>query len=156
YFAYDMVRLFERIPDHARDDLKMDDALMMFYLRLVVFDHVRRSVWIVRNVFTEGEGSLRAKYLAAVREIRDTRRLLATPLSEQPAPVRHTPLRVTSNMTRRRFLGAVKTSKEYIRAGDIFQVAISQRFSAKTDAAAFDIYRALRVVNPSPYMYFLK
>ena len=62
YFAYDMVRLVERIPDTARDDVGMDDAVMMFFLGLVVFDHVRHRVWIVRNVFTDGEGSLRAKY----------------------------------------------------------------------------------------------
>src|SRR5579862_7483412 len=80
YFAYDMVRLFERIPDTTRDDLGMDDALMMFYLVLVVFDHVRRRVWIVRNVFTDEPGSLRSKYNAAVREINETRRQLAAPL----------------------------------------------------------------------------
>src|ERR1700688_3983163 len=71
YFVYDMVRLFERIPDQARNDLGMDDAVMMFYLGLVVFDHVRRRVWVVRNVFTEGPGSLRAKYQEAVRRIRE-------------------------------------------------------------------------------------
>jgi anthranilate/para-aminobenzoate synthase component I len=76
YFAYDMVRLVERIPDTARDDVGMDDAVMMFFLGLVVFDHVRHRVWIVRNVFTDGEGSLRAKYNQAVREIRSTRRRL--------------------------------------------------------------------------------
>src|SRR6267378_2654100 len=70
YFAYDMVRLIERIPDTARDDVGMDDAVMMFYLGLVVFDHVRHRLWIVRNVYTGGEGSLRSKYNAAVREIR--------------------------------------------------------------------------------------
>ncbi len=157
YFAYDMVRLFERIPDATRDDLKMDDALMMFYLGLVVFDHVRRRVWIVRNVFVDAPGSLRAKYNAAVREIRETRRQLAAPLDNgHAAPKRRAPLRVTSNFTRRQFLAAVRKSKEYIRAGDIFQVAISQRFSARTSADPFEIYRALRVVNPSPYMYFLK
>jgi anthranilate synthase component I len=156
YFAYDMVRLFENIPDHTRDDLRMDDAVMMFYLGLVVFDHIRRRVWIVRNVFTGGEGSLRAKYHAAVREIRDTRRQLAAPLDDHPAPLRRSPLRVKSNFSRRHFLAAVRKSKAYIRAGDIFQVAISQRFSARTGAEPFEIYRALRVVNPSPYMYYLK
>ena len=65
-------------------------------------------------------------------------------------------MKVTSNFTRAKFIAAVRKSKEYIRAGDIFQVAISQRFAAKTDADPFEIYRALRVVNPSPYMYFLK
>jgi anthranilate synthase component 1 len=157
YFSYDMVRLFERIPERARNDLALDDALMMFYLGLVVFDHVRRRVWIVRNVFTGGEGSLRAKYQAAVREIRETRRKLAAPLAPaRREPPRRAPLRVTSNFTRRQFLAAVRKSKEYIRAGDIFQVAVSQRFSARTGADPFEIYRALRVVNPSPYMYFLK
>ena len=156
YFAYDMVRLFERIPDRTRDDLAMDDAVMMFYLGLVVFDHVRHRVWIVRNVFTDGEGSLRSKYQAAVREISETRRQLAAPLDDSPAPARRAPLRVASNFSRPRFLAAVHKSKKYIRAGDIFQVALSQRFSARTSADPFEIYRALRVVNPSPYMYFLK
>jgi anthranilate synthase component 1 len=157
YFAYDMVRLFERLPDQTRDDLKMDDAVMMFYLGLVVFDHVRRRVWIVRNVFTDGPGSMRTKYNAAVRQIRETRKQLAAPLDEaRRNPARRTPLRVTSNFTRPQFLAAVRKSKEYVRAGDVFQVVVSQRFSAKTSADPFDIYRALRVVNPSPYMYFLK
>src|SRR6266571_8381014 len=157
YFAYDMVRLVERIPDTARDDVGMDDAVMMFYLGLVVFDHVRHRLWIVRNVFTDGEGSLRSKYNAAVREIRATRKRLDEPVAaEHLKRRRRRPFKVTSNFSRPRFLDAVRKSKEYIRAGDIFQVAISQRFSARTDADPFEIYRALRVVNPSPYMYFLK
>ena len=160
YFAYDTVRLFERIPDNARDDLRMDDAVMMFYLRLVIFDHVRHRVWIVRNVHTDGNGSLRAKYRAAIAEIQETHRQLSTPLdSARPARKtsrRRPPLRVTSNMTRPQYIAAVRKSKEYIRAGDIFQVVISQRFAARTDADPFEIYRALRVLNPSPYMYFLK
>src|SRR5690349_18159508 len=82
YFAYDMVRLFERIPDRSQNDLGTEDAVMMFYLGLVVFDHVRHRVWIVRNVFTEGPGSLRSKYRAALREIAQTRRLLELPLDD--------------------------------------------------------------------------
>jgi anthranilate synthase component 1 len=157
YFAYDMVRLVERIPDTASNDMGMDDAVMMFFLGLVVFDHVRHQLWIVRNVFTEEAGSLRTKYNAAVREIRATRRRLEEPLTPEPPKRRHSrPLEVKSNFTRAKFLNAVRKSKEYIRAGDIFQVAISQRFSAQTDAEPFEIYRALRVVNPSPYMYYLK
>ena len=157
YFAYDMVRLFERLPDQTRNDLGMDDAVMMFYLGLVIFDHVRHRVWIVRNVFTDGEGSLRANYQAAVREIGERRRQLEASTDElRRRPVRATPLRVASNFTRRKFLAAVRKAKEYIRAGDVFQVVLSQRFSARTAAEPFDIYRALRVLNPSPYMYFLK
>jgi anthranilate synthase component I len=157
YFAYDTVRLFERIPDRTRNDLRMDDAVMMFYLRLVIFDHVRHRVWIVRNVHTDGPGSLQSKYRAAVAEIRETHRQLTTPLdAPRRTPRRPPPLRVASNMTRRQYLDAVRKSKRYIRAGDIFQVVVSQRFAARTTADAFEIYRALRVLNPSPYMYFLK
>ena len=85
YFAYDMVRLVERIPETGRDDMGLDDCVMMFYLGLVVFDHVRHRVWIIRNVFTEGKGSLRAKYDAAVREIRRTRKTLEQPLPRAAA-----------------------------------------------------------------------
>ena len=155
YFSYDMVRLAERIPASGRDDLQLDDAVLMFYLGLIAFDRVRHRVWIIRNVFTEGPGRLRAKYDAAVREIERDRRLL-----EQPLPVRRrTPAaapRLASNFSKKNFLGAVRQTKNYIRAGDIFQAVISQRFSAKTTADPFEIYRSLRVVNPSPYMYYLR
>jgi len=156
YFAYDMVRLVERIPDTGRDDLGVDDCVMMFYLGLVAFDHVQHRVWIVRNVFTGGPGSLRAKYDAAVREIERTRRKLDQPLPPQPRGRRARPLRIRSNMAKSKFLAAVRKAKAYIRAGDAFQVVVSQRFEAQTAASPFEIYRALRVVNPSPYLYFLK
>jgi anthranilate synthase component 1 len=155
YFAYDMVRLVERIPDTGRDDVGLDDCVMMFYLSLVVFDHVRHRVWIIRNVFTEGKGSLREKYDAAVREIRRTRKTLEQPLPPERRARKSGPLRVESNMTKAQFTAAVRKAKSYIRAGDVFQVVGSQRFSAKTSADPFEIYRALRVVNPSPYLYFL-
>jgi anthranilate synthase component 1 len=157
YFSYDMVRLFERIPDTGRDDAGTDDAVMMFFLGLVAFDHVQHRIWIVRNVFTEGEGSLRAKYLAAVGEIEATRRALDQPLpAEHEVSSHRPPLRFESTMSRRRYMGAVRKAKKYIRAGDIFQVVVSRRSSARTDADPFEIYRALRALNPSPYMYFLK
>ena len=157
YFGYDMVRLVERIPDTGREDVGTDDATMMFFLGLVVFDHVRHQLWIVRNVFTEGGKSLRALYNAAVREIRATRRRIEQPIAaEHPLPRRPRSFHVASNFTRARYFQAVRKAKEYIRAGDIFQVVLSQRFAARTGAPPFEIYRALRVVNPSPYMYFLK
>ena len=156
YCAYDMVRLVEDIPASGRDDLNLDDCVMMFYLGLVAFDHVRHRICIIRNVFTGGPGSLRSKYDAAVEEIRRTRQTLEGPLPKQPTVKRTGPLRVESNMTKARFTGAVRKAKEYIRAGDAFQIVVSQRFSAKTTADPFEIYRALRVINPSPYLYFLK
>jgi len=156
YFSYDVVRLFERIPDSGRDDLHLDDCVMMFYRGLIAFDHVQHRVWVIQNVFTEAPGSLRAKYDAAVREIARTRRLLEGPLPRARSSPRATPLRVASNMTKREFISDVEKAKEYIRAGDAFQIVLSQRFSAKTSADPFEIYRALRVINPSPYLYYLK
>jgi anthranilate synthase component 1 len=156
YCAYDMVRLIERIPSSGRDDLKLDDSVLMFYLGLVVFDHVQHRLWIVRNVFTKSEGSLRAKYDAAVREIQRTRRELEGPLPRQRAPRSSGRVKVNSNFTKPQFIAAVRKAQSYIRAGDIFQVVPSQRFETQTNADAFEIYRALRVINPSPYMYFLR
>jgi len=156
YFAYDMVRLIERIPDTGRDDVGVDDCVMMFYLGLIAFDHVQHRVWVIRNVFTEGPGGLRKKYDAAIREIRRTRRLLEGPLPRPRRARRAGAVRISSNMTKQEFVSAVNKSKEYILAGDAFQIVASQRFSAKTSADPFEIYRALRVVNPSPYLYFLK
>jgi anthranilate synthase component 1 len=156
-----MVRLIERLPKRLRDQIGLYDAMLMFYHGLIAFDHVRHRLWIVRNVFTEGPSTLLAKYKAAVREIRETRKLLEKPVeAENPKPVhrpaKRVPLKVTSNFRRAEYLAAVRRCKNYIRAGDIFQVVLSQRFSAKTKAAPFDVYRELRALNPSPYLFFLQ
>jgi anthranilate synthase component I len=155
YFAYDMVRLIERIPASGRDDLGLDDCVMMFYLGLIAFDHVQHRLWIVQNVFTESPGSLREKYDAAVRAIERTYRILASPLPRRRQWSTRNSLRFKSNFTKEKYFEAVRKAKSYIRAGDIFQVVPSQRFSSQTDTDSFEIYRALRVVNPSPYLYFL-
>jgi anthranilate synthase component 1 len=161
YFSYDMVRLVERLPKRLRDDIGLYDAMLMFYHGILAFDHVQHRVFVVRNVFTEGHGSLSAKYNEAVREIKRTRQLLETPVAaEQPhteSPAnKRAPLKITSNFRRPEYEAAVRKSKEYIRAGDIFQVVISQRFSVKTSSEPFQIYRELRALNPSPYLFFLQ
>jgi anthranilate synthase component 1 len=160
YFSYDMVRLIEKLPKDLRDDIGLFDAVLMFYQGLIAFDHVQHRLWIVRNVFTEGAGTLEEKYAAAVREIEQTRKLLEQPVAaeqgkrQEGQPVE--PLRVTSNFKKPAYLAAVNRVKQYIRAGDAFQVVISQRFSAKTQAEPFQIYRELRALNPSPYLFFLQ
>ncbi len=160
YFSYDMVRLIERLPKRLRDDIGLYDAMLMFYHGLIAFDHVQHRLWIVRNVFTEGVGALRTKYNAVVREIRRTRQLLEQPVAaERPkkeSKKRRPALRVKSNFRREEYLEAVRKAKNYIRAGDIFQVVISQRFSAKTKAEPFEVYRELRALNPSPYLFYLQ
>ena len=161
YFSYDMVRLIERLPRRLRDDIGLYDAVLMFYHGLIAFDHLQHRLWIVRNVFTEGHGGLRAKYDAAVREIKRTRQLLEEPIAaEHPKKSskasQRAPLKVKSNFRRPEYLDVVRKAKRYIRAGDIFQVVLSQRFSVKAQANPFEIYRQLRALNPSPYLFYLQ
>jgi anthranilate synthase component I len=161
YFSYDMVRLIERLPKRLRDEIGLYDAMLMFYHGIIAFDHVRHRLWIVRNVFTEGPGTLHAKYQAAIRKIRETRKLLEQPVAaekprREPPSSRRSKLKVTSNFRQAQYLDAVRKCKNYIRAGDIFQVVLSQRFSATTKAEPFEIYRELRALNPSPYLFFLQ
>lgn len=162
YFSYDMVRLIERLPSRLRDEVGLYDAMLMFYHGIIAFDHVQHRVWVVRNVWTEGDGSLKSKYDAAVREIKRTRKLLEEPVAaERPEKsagkkTKKQPLRIASNFKRGDYLRIVRRAKQYIRAGDIFQAVLSQRFSAKTKAEPFEVYRALRAVNPSPYLFYLQ
>ena len=158
YFSYDMVRLIERLPKRLRDEIGLFDAVLMFYHGILAFDHVQHRLWVVRNVYTDGAGSLRSKYNAAVKEIRRTRELLEVPAAgEKPGkPAKGKALKISSNVKRSEYLGIVKKAKQYIREGDIFQVVLSQRFSAKTKAEPFSIYRELRALNPSPYLFYLQ
>src|SRR4029077_8272591 len=135
----DMVRLIELLPKRLRDEIGLYDAMLAFYHGLIAFDHVQHRLWIVRNVYTGGsDGTLRARYNAAVREIRRTRKLLEQPVAtERPRKEsrgKTGKLRVTSNFRRPEYHAAVRKAKQYIRAGDIFQVVLSQRFSVKTKA----------------------
>jgi len=161
YFSYDMVRLIERLPKRLRDDIGLYDAVLMFYHGLIAFDHVQHRLWVVRNVFAEDHGSLRTKYDAAVREIKKARQLLEEPVAaERPKKPSDTPkrssLQVSSNFRRAEYLDVVRKAKQYIRAGDIFQVVLSQRFSVNAQAEPFEVYRQLRALNPSPYLFYLQ
>ena len=156
-----MVRLIERLPQRLGDEIGLYDAVLMFYHGLIAFDHVQHRLWIVRNVFTEGHGSLRAKYDAAVREIKRTRELLEEPVAAErpkksPQTSKRAPLKVSSNFRRPEYLDIVRKAKQYIRAGDIFQLVLSQRFSVKAQSHPFEIYRELRALNPSPYLFYLQ
>ncbi len=159
YFGYDAVRWFERLPEQAKDDLRMETACVMFFANMLAFDHVKHQIHIIANVFTEGEKDgdrLREKYIAACSEIARLEAALSAPV-ELPAAARRTePLQIRSNMAKDYYLSCVEKIKEYIRAGDAFQVVFAQRFETDIVSHPFQIYRALRVVNPSPYMFFLK
>jgi len=157
YMSYDSVRWFEKIPDSHSDEAGIDDAVMMFFSRLLAFDHARHQIHVIVNVFTEGrtEG-LESEYKKALDEIEAMEARLEDPIEPLPRQSSPPDMRVRSNVSRERFEQAVRTAKEYIAAGDIFQVVLSQRLEARLGAHPFEVYRALRMVNPSPYMFFLK
>lgn len=186
YMAYDAVRHFERIPSRKPDDLRLPDCLFMVADTLIVFDHVRHRMILIANALVGEDVDAAYRQathrIEALHErLRRGSARPATPdtqpmRTEMPAPSPVAPnpapplegtviedpdgtasaLRIVSNFTREDFEAAVRRAKEYILAGDIFQVVLSQRLSTNITCDAFDVYRALRAVNPSPYMFYLK
>jgi anthranilate synthase component I len=155
-FGYDLVRTVEPLGAPNPDPMGIPDLALMLTDALVAFDHLRRELTILANVYADDERGLEASYAAAVEAIADVRRRLAGPVPRQPEPrAGRTAPEWTSNMPRERFEGMVERIVEYIHAGDAYQVVPSQRWSAEVPMEAFSIYRGLRAVNPSPYMYFL-
>ncbi len=155
FFAYDLVRTVEPLGPPNPDPLGLPDLALMLSDVLVAFDHLQHTVTVLANVYAEPGDDLEAAYGAAVEGIADVRRRLAGPVPRAaPAPGR-TPPEFRSNMAPERFEAMVARIVEYVHAGDAFQVVPSQRWSAPVPVEAFSIYRGLRAVNPSPYMYFL-
>ncbi len=155
--SYDVVRRFERLPSLAADSLKVPDMVFMLTGDMFIFDHVAHTVKIVRNVPVEKGASLEAGYRSAARDLLRLARSVrpaSVPLTPFALPER-TPLPVNP-AERRRYIEAVKKAKGYIGAGDIIQVVPSRRVSLKVKAHPLAIYRALRRINPSPYMFFLR
>jgi anthranilate synthase component 1 len=157
YLSYEAVRTLERLPPRVAPDVDLDDAAFMYFSSVAAFDHVQHRLYLVANVLTEeGPGSLRSKYDAAVRYLDAVERRLNRPFRHLPPRAPRGPLRVKPNMTPREYEAMVERAKEYIRAGDIFQGVLSQRLEVPVRVPPFEVYRALRVVNPSPYMYYLR
>ena len=159
YFAYDVVRQLENIGEHAKDDLSVPDAELMFFDRLLAFDHLRHQIHIMAAADVSRENPRRA-YDRALRDIAALERTLAAGLSpalwRKTAKPKTRKLKIHAGTRRDVYLRNVERCKQYIAAGDIFQVVYSQRFDFTPEVAPFDLYRALRQVNPSPYLYFLK
>jgi anthranilate synthase component 1 len=159
YFAYDVVRQLEKIGEHAKDDLGLPDAELMFFDRLLAFDHLRHQIHIMAAADVSRE-SPRAAYDRAVRDIGVLERKLASGLNSavwrRSTKTKSGNFEVHRGTSEEHFLRSVERCKEYIAAGDIFQVVLSQRLDFKPEVEPFDLYRALRQVNPSPYLYFLR
>src|SRR5215831_3271762 len=154
YFGYDMVRTVEQVPSTGRDDLGIDDAVLMFYKTVLAFDHLRHQIHIISNLLVdESSDSLERQYQSAVAEIANIESLLRAPVELRDSAGNGGEPVVHSNFEKLNYLKAIERAKEYIAAGDIFQVVLAQRFQLQLPVPAFDIYRALRIINPSPYMY---
>ncbi|MBZ5504762.1 MAG: anthranilate synthase component I [Acidobacteriia bacterium] len=158
FFAHDAVRQLEELPVLAKDDLRTPDCTLMFFDRLLAFDHVRHEIFIIATADVRRQSPKQA-YAQALRDIRRIEKKLTAPL---PAKFLRSPkpkigkLKVAVSVTRKQFIRTVEKIKEYIMAGDVFQTVPSLRLELEPGVEPLNIYRALRRVNPSPYMYFLR
>jgi anthranilate synthase component 1 len=162
YFGYDCVRHVEHLASAPPDDVDLPDMAFLLTDVIVVFDHLRHAITLLTNIFCDEEPDLDAAYTAAVRRLADVKARLRAPIpppkwSLDPKRARDggEDLPVLSNFEREHFLAAVERIREYIYAGDAFQVVLSQRFEKPVEVSGFSIYRGLRAVNPSPYMYYI-
>jgi len=154
YMGYDMVRFFERVPETTKGGIDLHDFFFMLTDTMLIFDNLKQKIKVVSNAHIDSESPEEA-YHAAQKKIDDIITRLRTPfVIEDSKSTRGSDVFV-SNFSREDFLAGVKKSKEYVMAGDIVQVVLSQRFERSTAVEPFNIYRALRVINPSPYMYYL-
>lgn len=155
FFSYDTVRLYENIPDKNEDDLGLPDLHFMLTDELIAFDHNKNKIDIIVNIHVSD--NLEEAYSKACRRIDEIREEMEdySSLKTSQKPARGGKVKIESNMTKDEFCEKIERAKKYIEDGDIFQVVISQRFSVETDVDAFNVYRALRRINPSPYMYYL-
>jgi anthranilate synthase component 1 len=154
YLGYDAAAWFEPVTLQPAAD-EQDEGGFMLFDTVLAFDHVRHRILIIANARITGNEDLESLYQFACAKIEFVERELDRPLSKPHRPDK-TPIDVTSNVSRDEFEQMVRTAKEYIAAGDVYQVVLSQRFETRLGADPFTVYRALRHVNPSPYMYFIR
>ncbi|MGB2867363.1 MAG: anthranilate synthase component I [Bacteroidota bacterium] len=158
YFGYETVQLIEDIPTTGKDELNVPDGLLMFCDTVVIFDNVRHELFLVSNAYLPDANpsveTLRREYDKAAKEIARLKNILAKQVSlelhaaKPDGALEHV-------MSKQQYCRSVERSKEYIAAGDAFQIVVSQRLKRKARVTPFDLYRSLRLINPSPYMYYL-
>ncbi len=157
YFAYDAVRQIERLPQTAKDELGIPDACLLFFDEVLAFDHVRKEIWLVvtADVRSGKAGAAYERSIARLNRL-EKRLAQALPKLDIRRMAEKGKLKVKHRTAKKDFLTAVERTKEYIAAGDVFQTVLSQRFDVEPKVDSFQVYRALRTVNPSPYMFFLR
>jgi len=156
FLGYDMVRYYEKLPATPRDDLMTDDATFLITDTLMIFDNVRHTIKVVACVATEGRGNLRTVYDEAIEKIDHLTKTLKAPVKKKGSGEAKDDAPPRSNMMPEDFKAMVRRAKDYIVSGDVIQVVLSQRFQRENRMDPIDLYRALRYINPSPYLFFLK
>ena len=155
FFSYDVVRQIEKLPSLAKDELGVPDACLMFFDQVLAFDHVKKEIHLM--VTADLQRSPReGAYERAVKRLNKLEKRLARALPSKRKKRPEGKLKLIARTPKKAFLKAVEKTKEYVASGDVFQCVLSQRFDCVPGVDAFDVYRALRIVNPSPYMYFLR
>ena len=154
YFSYDSIRYVEKIPNKCKDDLKLPDVRLLRPRTLVIHDNFKKKIFYIVNIFNDEKiSNYKMKYLEVESEINDL--LIQASLQKNNSYKNiKTNIKVKSNISKNKFLKMVNKAKEYIKIGDIFQVVLSQRFEAKLSKKPIEIYKKLRITNPSPFMYF--
>jgi anthranilate synthase component 1 len=165
YIGYDAIGLFEEVPKHALNPLAQDDIRLMFCDELIAFDHLKQEITFISHleVKDQDDEALHQQYLALTSSMNTRISALFSKLNQDNLELFHLSQEkpavnwneVSSNFTKQGFMDAVNSVKEYIRAGDVFQTVLSQRFAVELEMEPFNIYRTLRLVNPSPYLYYL-
>jgi anthranilate synthase component I len=157
YLSYDIVRHLEKLPDKNPDDLKLPDMQFLLTDTILAFDHVNHKISVISNVLIEGDPG--RAYEAAVKKINSLVIKLEKPVRSAELEIgigKRKKLKMKSNFSKTEYEAVVNRAKEYVKGGDIIQVVPSQRFQTRVSGDPFNIYRILRTLNPSPYMYYLK
>jgi anthranilate synthase component 1 len=154
YFSYDTIRYIEKIPNKCKDDLKLPDVRLLRPRTLIIHDNLKKRIFYIINIFKDEKiSNYKTRYLEVQYQI-DQLLIQSAVKKIEFSSNKKTNIKVKSNTSKNKFLNMVNKAKNYIKIGDVFQVVLSQRFEAKLSKKPLDIYKKLRISNPSPFMYF--
>ena len=155
YFAYDTIRWVERIPDTNPDDMGLPESRFSLFKTIVVFDHLTQEIIVIVNILHDkSETGLTEKYTAAIKELKDIQQVLQSSVPKiEPERIKKTV--ITADYSQSDYVKMVNRAKRYIKEGDIFQVVLSQRWQIRSERSSLSVYRNLRRLNPSPYMFHI-
>ena len=154
YFSYDSIRYIENIPNTCKDDMKVPDVRLLRPRTLVIYDNVKKKIFYIINIFNDENINDYSKKFLEVKSELSNLLIQSKKKNSQPLIQKLSKINIKSNTSKNKFLNMVNKAKKYIKLGDIFQVVLSQRFEARLSKKPIEIYKKLRVTNPSPFMYF--